>query len=65
MKNEKLINTTMEDVITTTKQARELLFKDGVIVNKDKDNVTVVKTIIEANKNLVSASQTLIAVQKI
>lgn len=65
MKNEKLINTTMEDVITTTKQAREILFKDGVIVNKDKDNVTVVKTIIEANKNLVSASQTLIAVQKI
>lgn len=60
-----LITETMKDVIATTKSARIILFKDGEIINKNKDDITVVKTVIEANKNLVSASQTLIKTESI
>ena len=63
--NEKLINETMKDGITTTKEARGILFKEGQIINRNRDDITVVKTVIEANKNLVSASQTLIKVEMI
>jgi hypothetical protein len=60
-----LINNTMRDVIAVTKEAREQLFKDGTIINKNRDDVTVVKTVIEANKNLVSACQTMIKVEQL
>lgn len=63
--NEQLINETMKDVIATTKEARAILFQNGEIVNRNRDDITVVKTVIEANKNLVSASQTLIKVESI
>jgi hypothetical protein len=63
--NEKLINETMKDVINTTKEARAILFNNGQIINRNRDDITVVKTVIEANKNLVSASQTLIKVEQL
>lgn len=62
---EQLINNTMKDVISVTTQARDTLFKNGEIVDKNKDDVCVVKTVIEANKNLVSACQTMIKVQQL
>ena len=61
---EELINSTMKDVIDVTKKAREVLFKDGKIVTTNRDKINVVKTVIESNKNLVSASQTMIKVKQ-
>jgi hypothetical protein len=65
METKNLINTTMTDVIKVTKEARELLFKDGNIISTNREQITVVKTVIEANKNLVSAAQTMIKVQQL
>lgn len=62
---EKLIKDTMRDVLKVTTQARETLFKDGNIVSKNREDITVVKTVIEANKNLVSACQTMIKVEQL
>ena len=63
--NSNLITDTMKDCIAVTQQARETLFKNGEIVNKNREDITVVKTVIEANKNLVSACQTIIKVQQL
>lgn len=66
MKNKKqFITKTIEDVITTTTQARELIFKNGEIQDHTEDDLIVVKNIIAANKNLVSASIVLISVEKL
>lgn len=62
---EKLIKDTMKDVLKVTKEARETVFKDGSIISKNREDITVVKTVIEANKNLVSACQTMIKVEQL
>ena len=54
MKDKKqFITNTIKDVITTTTQARELVFKDGEVKEHTEDDLAVVKHVISANKNLV------------
>lgn len=66
MENKKdFITTTMKDVITTTRQARELVFKNGKVQDHTEDDLNVAKTVISANKNLVSASVVLISVERL
>ena len=66
MKDKKqFITNTIKDVITTTTQARELVFKDGEVKEHTEDDLAVVKHVISANKNLVSAAIVLISVEKI
>ena len=65
MEKKNLIENTIEDVIKTTTQARELVFKDGKVKDHTEDDLSVVKTVIAANKNLVSASIVLITVEKL
>ena len=66
MKDKKqFITNTIEDVIRTTTQARELVFKDGEVKEHTDDDLSVAKTVIAANKNLVSATIVLISVEKI
>ena len=66
MENKKeFITRTMEDVILTTQQARELVFKEGQVQEHTEDDLAVAKTVIAANKNLVSASIVLISAERL
>ena len=65
MENKKdFITKTMKDVIKTTQQARELVFKNGEVKEHTEDDLAVARAVIAANKNLVSASIVLISVEK-
>lgn len=66
MENKKeFINTNMQDVIKTTREARDLLFKDGKILDHTDDDIQVVRQVVSANKNIVSASVVLMSVEKL
>ena len=65
MTKQEFITNTMEDVILTTRQARELVFKDGEVQEHTEDDLAVAKTVIAANKNLVSASIVLMSAEKL
>ena len=58
------IESKINEVIKTTTAARDLLFKDGVIQDHTDDDLSVVKTVIAANKNIVSASIVMLSIHK-
>lgn len=60
----KNVEQVMDEVISTTSAARNLLFKDGVVQEHTEDDLSVVKQVIAANKNLVSASIVLLTIHK-
>lgn len=62
---ETLINTNMEDVISTTKRVRDFLLDENISLEEKKDHLKVIKTTIDANKNIVSAACVLINVEQI
>ena len=61
---ENFIESKINEVIKTTTAARDLLFKDGVIQDHTDDDLSVVKTVIAANKNIVSASIVMLSIHK-
>ena len=61
---ENFIESKINEVIKTTTAARDLLFKDGVIQDHTDDDLSVVKTVLAANKNIVSASIVMLSIHK-
>ena len=61
---ENFIESKINEVIKTTTAARDLLFKDGVIQDHTDDDLSVVKTVIAANNNIVSASIVMLSIHK-
>lgn len=46
----------IKDVISTSKAARDLLFKNGKVQSHTEDDIQVVRQVVQANKNIVSAT---------
>lgn len=49
------LKTEINDVILTSRQVRELLFRNGEIQEHTLDDIKVCQQVIAANKNIVSA----------
>ena len=50
------INNNMEDVIKTSKEMRNYLLDEGIPFEERSSKLKVLKTALDANKNIVSAS---------
>ena len=67
MKKEKenRINENMEDVINSSKEIRNYLLDADIPDEEKKDKLKVLRTALDANKNIVSASCVLISVEEL
>ena len=62
---ENKINENMEDVIESSKNIRNYLLDDSISDEEKKEQLKVLKTALEANKNIVSASCVLVNVEQL
>lgn len=67
MKNErqKQLNENLDDVITTSKDIRNYLLDENVTDEEKKEKLKVLKTALEANKNIVSASCVIVNIENL
>ena len=67
MKNErqKQLNENLDDVITTSKDIRNYLLDGNVADEEKKEKLKVLKTALEANKNIVSASCVIVNIENL
>ena len=67
MKNDrqKQLNENLDDVITTSKDIRNYLLDENVADEEKKEKLKVLKTALEANKNIVSASCVIVNIENL
>ena len=65
MEQERLIKNTMEKIIETSTEIRDFLLDKNVSLEEKMQNIKVVITALEANKNLVSTANVIINVEKL
>lgn len=67
MKNERQtqLNNNLDDVITTSKDIRNYLLDENVAFEEKKEKLKVLKTALEANKNIVSASCVIVNIENL
>lgn len=67
MKNERQtqLNKNLDDVITTSKAIRNYLLDENIADEEKKEKLKVLKTALEANKNIVSASCVIVNIENL
>ena len=67
MKKEKQeqINRNLDDVIDTSKKMRDYLLDETIPDEEKKERLKVIKTALEANKNIVSASCVIVNIENL
>ena len=67
MKKEKQeeLNKNLDDVIQTSKDMRDYLLDTTIPDEEKKDRLKVIKTALEANKNIVSASCVIVNIENL
>lgn len=67
MKKEKQeqINKNLDDVINTSKKMRDYLLDETIPDEEKKERLKVIKTALEANKNIVSASCVIVNIENL
>lgn len=67
MKNERQtqLNKNLDDVITTSKAIRNYLLDANIADEEKKEKLKVLKTALEANKNIVSASCVIVNIENL
>ena len=64
-RKEQIIDETMDDVILTTQQVRDYLLNEEIPFDERMEKLRLIKTAIEANKNIVSASVVKIHIERL
>ena len=59
------INKNLDDVIDTSKKMRDYLLDETIPDEEKKERLKVIKTALEANKNIVSASCVIVNIENL